>query len=220
MALVRKTARQSQAHDDNGNNLGDTNVTLSTVTSPSHASDTLNQSSHFSPSFDKIASGRVHESLVVASIDKLTLLTNYNPPNLEELQTQAKKSFRGDGYTLLLDEEAKNSLWFTSSIGETGGLRISLNPSKFSSAWEVLEVIEEHFGKAGMNATVKRLDCAITFPESFDEVFMGLDFGNKRSVECWRDRPKGRSFYVGRKDNRHELVVYDKSKQLNSLKEE
>ncbi len=201
------------------NNMGDSVVTPPTPVTQLRSTDELNQNSPFSPSINKIASGRVHESLVVAAIDKLSLVTKYNPSNLEELLEKSKRSFRGDGYILTLDEETKKSIWFTSNIGENaGGLRISLNPSKFKTAWEVLETIEIWFGKAGMNAEVKRLDCAITFPEPFDEVFRGLDFGRKRAVECWRDNPKGRSFYVGRKDKRHELIVYDKSKQLKAMK--
>lgn len=201
------------------NNMDDSVVTPPTQVTQLHTTDELNQNSTFSPSINKIASGRVHESLVVASIDKLSFVTKYNPHSYEELLEKSKRAFRGDGYVLTLDDETKNSIWFTSNIGENaGGLRVSLNPSKFKSAWEVLETIEKWFGKAGMNAEVKRLDCAITFPEPFDEVFRGLDFGRKRAVECWRDNPKGRSFYVGRKDNRHELIVYDKSKQLKTMK--
>ncbi|MBK8202593.1 MAG: hypothetical protein IPK68_09865 [Bdellovibrionales bacterium] len=54
---------------------------------------------NFTPTFNEVAAGRVHESAVVVSIDKLIFTTNY-PLDREELIKRARPASRGDGHVI------------------------------------------------------------------------------------------------------------------------
>ena len=135
--------KSNQSSKGGNNNYCDSVVSSLNSSTRKSLNSKVNQTSNFSPGFDKITSGRVSESSVVACLDKLFFVTKRLPPNYEELLKESKPTFSGSGRNLVIDEETKNKIWFSEDLGETGyGLRVSLNPSKFSSVWEMLKTIE------------------------------------------------------------------------------
>lgn len=165
---------------------------------------------NFNPTISKIDAGSVHPTKAVSTIDKLSAVTNQTL-DLKKLKAKAEKVERGFGYFIELPKP-QGILWFAENRFD-GVVNFSLTPSRQGNSEKTFEVIEQHFGEQGLLAEIVRCDCAITLPIEFDELAIGLDFGPKRFVEKYRNTQSGRSWYVGRRGRRNELIVYDKKKE-------
>lgn len=167
----------------------------------------------FTPTYDEIAAGRVHESAVVVSLDKLIFTSSY-PFDREALKARSQKANRGDGYITELPNSNGATMFFADAFDD--GLRFSLNPAKFKSVWECIGSIEEILGSKINSAKIKSIDVALTFPCDFTSLYMGLDFGQRRSIRHHGFENSGRTVYVGKIGKKSELKIYDKRKQIES----
>lgn len=164
-----------------------------------------------------MAYGRVSSTVAVSSLDWLTAVTLV-PVDIDSLVELSVPDFKGAGYTTRFSGK-DSKVWFKQFKDKR--VLFSFNPSKdFTSGWELLNALRMDLGPWALEARVSRLDCAVTLPLSFQDVFMGLDFGSKRSVERYPENSLGRSVYVGRKGRRNEMLIYDKRKQSRTLKNE
>lgn len=160
--------------------------------------------------FKQISYGRGCPSEVMASLDKLTATTT------SQIKTKykdiSKSCTNGIGYTLKVDDIP---IWFMTYDNEMT-TRFTLNPSLFNSFKSFTLFLSKIFtNKLFLEAEISRLDHALTFPCEFRELFMGLDFGRKRSLESYIENNEHDGFYVGRYQRKYSTLVYDKNKQLN-----
>lgn len=168
---------------------------------------------NFIPTFNEISSGRVHDSNVVVSFDKLIFSTY--PLDRQSLVDRAKPAMRGDGHVIQnLPKGREATLFFADSFD--GGLRFSLNPSFFTTIWDCLDAIKSVLGQQGLRAKVKRIDIAVTFPCDFRSVYMGLDFGFSRSISHVGFEGKGETVYIGKIGKRWRIKIYDKTKEMKA----
>lgn len=168
----------------------------------------------FTPSFDEVAAGRVHESAVVASLDKFVFTTNY-PLDREALIGRAESANKGDGYVIKdLPKGRGATLFFADAFD--AGLRFSLNPSRFNTIWDCLDAIESVLGRPGLRANIKYIDVALTFPCDFYSLYMGLDFGFRRYIKHVGVEGRGETAYVGKLGKKIEIKIYDKTKEMKA----
>jgi len=161
-----------------------------------------------------MAYGRVSPTGAVACLDWLSAVTS-DPVDIDRLIDLSEPVFKGRGYIFKYSGRPWK-IWFNQF--KDGKVVFSVNPSHFVSGWDLLESLREALGGWALKARLTRVDCTVTLPLPFQQVFIGLDFGSKRSVERYLDNPKGRSVYVGRKGRRNELVIYDKRKESKNEK--
>lgn len=170
--------------------------------------------SSFTPSFNEVAAGRVHESAVVVSLDKLVFTTNY-PLDRDALIERAQPANKGDGYVIeKLPKGHGATLFFADAFD--AGLRFSLNPSRFNTVWDCRDAIESVLGRSGLRATIKYIDIALTFPCDFYSLYMGLDFGFRRQIKHLGVEGFGETVYVGKLGKSIEIKIYDKTKEMKA----
>lgn len=167
----------------------------------------------FSPTYDEVAAGRVHESAVVVSIDKLAFNIKV-PFDREELIGRAKKVQKGDGYVIDLPNGRGSQLYFADNH-ETG-LYGSFNPSVFNNAWVSLDSVEALLGRSGLRAEISRFDIALTFPCEMKSLYMGLDFGLRRRIEHVGKIQGEETVYIGKQGKRFEIKVYNKTAEMRT----
>lgn len=161
-----------------------------------------------------MAYGRVNSTGAVSSIDWISAVTLV-AVDIDSLIELSTPDFKGSGYTTKFSGK-DSKIWFKQFKDKR--VLFSFNPSKeFSNGWELLDELRNELGPWALKAKISRLDCAVTLPLSFQDVFMGLDFGSKRSVERYPENSLGRNVYVGRQGRRNELLIYDKRKQSKTL---
>lgn len=164
----------------------------------------------------EMAYGRVSSTNAISCIDWLSAIT-FDAVDIEDLIELSTPDYKGNGFTFkLVGSEWK--IWFKQF--NDGRVFFSVNPSYFSSGWDLLDVLRKSLGSWALKAKVSRLDCAVTLPTSFQKAFMGLDFGTKRSIERYPENSLGRSVYVGRNGKRNEMLIYDKRKQSKTKRNE
>ncbi len=168
----------------------------------------------FTPTFNEVAAGRVHESAVVVSIDKLIFTTNY-PLDREALIKRARPANRGDGHVIEnLPKGRGATLYFADAF--EAGLRFSLNPSFFETIWDCRDGIGSVLGRPGLRANIKEADIALTFPCEFTSLYMGMDFGFRRAIKHVGFEGCGETAYIGKLGKKAEIKIYDKTKQLKA----
>jgi hypothetical protein len=158
------------------------------------------------PRHIRVNEEKTHPSKTLASLDKLTARTSCSVS--DEFDPFIKKHFFSSGSNL---KYSKIKLWFNEL--DNGDTVFSFNPSDFNCFSEALELLDEIFGKGVRSAKISRLDCALTLPHQFDEVFRGLDFGPRRTIESYPESANQRGVYVGKHKRKYACLIYDKQKK-------
>lgn len=163
-----------------------------------------------------ISFGATHPNDITCSVDTLRAFT-LNPIDENLIKPLYPKSERVDPYGWRLNYfDEDQSIFFHRN--KKGIVAFELSLSTFKTVSDALEYICRELGPWALEARISRLDVNVNFPQPFNEVFHGLDFGKKRTCERWGAHATGESFYIGVKGKRWELIVYDKRKESRSKK--
>lgn len=160
--------------------------------------------------FNNILYGKYGPRGIYVCLDKLRGITT---SKLRTGAFQIKSFSHGKGSIL---EHNGIIVWFIEL--SNGDILFSVNPSLYDSYGSLISFLREIFiDDDFINTRINHLDCTITFPVDFYELFVGMDFGRTRVLESYMDTPKQKGFYFGRHQRKYSGLIYDKQKEAELL---
>jgi hypothetical protein len=162
----------------------------------------------------------------IALLDKLTIVTQFPFPELPHYLFGRWKN--RDFFTYRIWDnnriEICNERVFFRKHGDK--IYLTINPSHFPSFKTLKEFFLSIFSGnlEILDSKIVRLDCAVDIYRSFQDEYIGIDFGTKKKLEVFKERYSCRSsvsgYHAGKdtKSSRALLNIYDK--ELERLNKE
>ena len=160
---------------------------------------------------NKIEYGSFKENTICACVDKLSLKLDKKIILNEFTSIFSEKVGNGKIF-----KSKESFIWTQSYNFNSFSSLITVNPSHFDTFEDLNKFLKFHIKSDLTNAKVTRLESSVTFPISYNQLMIGVDFCKKRSYSKWYEKSHETGSYGGRRGRKYKAIIYNK-KLKNSL---